>query len=370
MPAAAKSTTTDAVDAGPRAPSGRRGKPRVLVIIPALMPSVVIGALRPLTALEGDGELTLRVRKAQDWKVADIDWADVVVFYRNQERSDLDALYGARQAGKAVIYEIDDNFFEIGLGLPLGRWHRDPVRLHALKRFLQMANVVRVYSEALRDQAAAFGAPVDLIRSYFDRDLIHGLKPRAKRSSDPVRIAYATGRSADPALERAMMQALERITSDYGDGVEVTFWRKPPGVLGKRKTVTVMKPVPNYERFVQGFFQAGFDIGVAPVLDDVFHNSKTNNKYREYGGCGVAGIYSNVRLYRACVTHGENGLLADNTADSWTACFDALIKDASLRQRIAKAAREDVFTAYTFENAVSDWRRHLAFALDAVRRAS
>ena len=100
-----------------------------------------------------------RVRKAQDWKVADVAWSDVVVFYRNQERADLDALYGARQAGKAVIYEIDDNFFEISLGLPLGRWHRDPVRLHALKRFLQMADVVRVYSEALRDQAAAFGAP-------------------------------------------------------------------------------------------------------------------------------------------------------------------------------------------------------------------
>ena len=348
----------------------RSGKPRVLVIIPSLMPSVVIGALRPLAAIEGAGEITLRVRKAQDWKVADVAWSDVVVFYRNQERADLDALYGARQAGKAVIYEIDDNFFEISLGLPLGRWHRDPVRLHALKRFLQMADVVRVYSEALRDQAAAFGAPVDLIRSYFDRGLIQGLKVRSKRPGDPVRIAYATGRSADPALERAMMTALERVTAAHGDKVEVTFWRKPPGVLAKRRNVTVMKPVPNYEQFVQTFYQTGFDIGVAPVLDDVFHNSKTNNKYREYGGCGVAGVYSNVRLYRACVTHGENGLLADNTADSWTACLESLIQDTALRERIVKAAQADVFSAYTFENAVTDWRRHLQQALNAQARAA
>jgi glycosyltransferase involved in cell wall biosynthesis len=252
----------------------------------------------------------------------------------------------------------------------LGRWHRDPVRLHALKRFFQMADVVRVYSEALREQAIAFGAPVDLIRSYFDRGLIRRLKPRPKRAGDPVRIAYATGRSADPALERAMITALERVTATHGDRVEVTFWRKPPAALAKRRNVAVMKPVPSYERFVKTFYQTGFDIGVAPVLDDVFHNSKTNNKYREYGGCGVAGIYSNVRLYRACVTHGLNGLLADNTADSWTTCLESLIQDAALRQRIVKAAQGDVFSAYTFENAVTDWRRHLQQALTVAARAA
>jgi hypothetical protein len=341
-----------------------------LVIIPSLMPSVVIGALRPLSAIESAGDIALRLRRAQDWKIADVAWADVLVFYRNQERADLDALYSARQAGKAIIYEIDDNFFEISLGLPLGRWHRDPVRLHALKRFLQMSDVVRVYSEAMRDQAAAFGAPVDLIRSYFDRKLILGLKPRERRPGDPVRIAFATGRSADPALERAMMIALERVTETHGDRVEVSFWRKPPGVLAKRRNVAVMNPVPNYERFVQSFYQRGFDIGVAPVLDDVFHNSKTNNKYREYGGCGVAGVYSNVRLYRACVTHGENGLLADNTAESWTACLESLIRDTTVRERIVKAAQADVFSAYTFENAVTDWRRHLQQAISANTKAA
>jgi glycosyltransferase involved in cell wall biosynthesis len=332
----------------------------VVVIIPALMPSVVIGALRPLSAIEREGGIQLRVRKANDWTIPDINWCDVVVFYRNQEKADLDALYAARSVGKAVVYEIDDNFFEISLGLPLGRWHRDPTRLHALKRFMQMSHLVRVYSEALRDQAEQFAPEVDLIRSYFDRDLIKNVRQRARQADGPVRIAYATGRSADPALERAMMGALERVSTAFGPKVEISFWRKPPSNLAKRANIKVMKPLPNYDQFVHSFYRTGFDIGVAPVLDDVFHNSKTNNKYREYGGCGVAGIYSNVQLYRACVKQGENGLLADNTADSWYGCLASLISEKELRTNIAKQAQEDVFRHYSFENAVADWQRHLA----------
>lgn len=346
-----------------RAAPERRRKPRVLLIMPALMPSVVIGALRPLSALEADGELLLRPRKSSDWREADLAWADVVVFYRCQEREDLELLYAARQAGKGVIYEIDDNFFEISLGLPLGRWHRNPTRLHALKRFLQMASLVRVYSETLRDQAEKFGAPVALIRSYFDRDLIRGARPKAHKPGAPVKIAYATGRAPDPSLERAMMSALEQTARTFGDKVEITFWRKPPPSLKGHPAIRVLRPTPNYDRFVRSFYIEGFDIGLAPVADTPFYNSKTNNKYREYGGCGVAGVYSNVRLYRACVTDGQNGVLADNTPESWTQSLHRLVTAPELRASIARRAQEDVFAAYSFENAIADWRTHLGQVL-------
>ncbi|MGD9967839.1 MAG: glycosyltransferase [Hyphomonadaceae bacterium] len=343
--------------------SGKR-KLRVLTINPAMMPSVVIGALRPLAELEKTGEISLGVRLSRDWRKDDIDWADVVVFYRNQELTDVDALYLACERGKGVIYEIDDNFFEIPLDLPLGRFHREPRRLHALKRFLQYADLVRVYSQTMLQQTVQFGAPVELVRSYFDASLIAREKRRIPRPGEPVEIAFASGRSPDPGVERAMHQSLARLCDTHGDKVRITFWRKPPPGLEGRKQIRRRQPLANYDAFVRQFYKSGFDIGLAPVLDDAFHNSKTNNKYREYGGCGVAGIYSDVELYRACVTHRANGMLAENTPESWYACLAQLVQEPELRRSIAAAARSDVLQNYTFENAVSTWRLHLACVRD------
>jgi len=352
-----------------RAAAGQR-KMRVLTINPAIMPSVVIGVLRPLSRLEKEGAIALRVRLSRDWREDDIKWADTVIFCRNQDGGDVEALYQAHTAGKTIIYEIDDNFFEISLGLPLGRWHREPGRLHGLKRFLQYADLVRVYSEALRDQVVRFQAPVELIRSYFDAGIIEGLSRPRRRSGDPVRIAFASGRSPDPAMEHAMNASLARVCETYGKRVSITFWRKPPPTLARFEQVKAAKPVTHYERFVRDFYREGFDIGLAPVLDDVFHNSKTNNKYREYGGCGVAGIYSDVRLYRACVTHGVNGMLAANSVEAWSACLSELVEKPDLRDSITAAAREDVLENYTLSGAVESWRRHLFETAPALRRGA
>ena len=105
----------------------------------------------------------------------------------------------------------------------------------------------------------------------------------------------------------------------------------------------------HYDRYLRRFSRAGYDIGLAPLPDDAFYRSKTNNKFREYGASGIAGIYSHVNVYSDCVRHEVTGLLAANDADSWHDALVRLIEDETLRTRIQRQARQYVREHYAQE---------------------
>jgi hypothetical protein len=60
----------------------------------------------------------------------------------------------------------------------------------------------------------------------------------------------------------------------------------------------------------------GLDIGIAPLIDDVFNTGKSAIKYFEYSSNLVPGVYSDTVVYHDTVQHGITGLLA-KTQDEW-----------------------------------------------------
>lgn len=334
------------------------GRPlHVLVFAPSLIPSVVIGVLRPLVELEKRGEVKLKLRYSsiKVGSAKDIAWADVGVFCRNTEISDLEDLYELKRQDKRIIYEVDDNFEEIPLNTPIGIYHRKFFRLHALKRFCQLSDVTRVYSSRLKERVESHGANVRLIRSYFDASIIDGLPDPHKGSK--VKIAYPTGRVDDPRLEHMFFDALRQVLVKHRSKVEIHFWRKSlPVHLEGIEGVVVNRPVGSYEEFVKSFYSHGFDIGLAPLVDEPFFHSKSNNKYREFGGCKIAGVYSDMPPYSDCVVNQKTGLLVKNSVQSWVEAIEQLILNSELRDGIAANANADVLANYSFDNAVKCFR--------------
>jgi hypothetical protein len=332
----------------------------VLTILPGFIPSTIIGVLRPLAELERRGEIKLRLRlhNLPHFLSSDINWCDVAVFCRNCEINDLPTLYELKRKGKKVVYEIDDNFEEIPLTTDIGVYHRTFFRLHALKRFFALSDVSRIYSERMLQRAIAHGARPQTIRSYFDKTLISDLSKRA--SDGVIRIAYPTGRIDDRDLEERIFSAVRKVLDQYVGKVEFHLWRKDvPKQLSGVKGVVLNKGVRGYDNFIRSFFQAGFDIGLAPGIDTPFFHSKTNNKYREFGGCGIAGLYSNFLPYSNSVIQEHSGLLVGSSTKEWAAAIERLVLDDKLRSRIVKNAADDVFSNYTFESAVESWRKCL-----------
>jgi glycosyltransferase involved in cell wall biosynthesis len=344
---------------------------RTLVFAPGLLPSVVIGVLKPLVALENLGEVAVRLRFSSVRLFADndLEWCEVAVFCRNCEIADLEYLYQLKRLGKRVIYEVDDNFEEISLNTPIGIYHRSFYRLHALRRFFALADLTRVYSERMRLRGEAHGAKVRVVRSYFDANLIQGIPAPAK--GGVIKIAYPTGRIDDPRLEAMFYEALRQVLLTFQGRIELHLWRKScPSQLTGVPGVVLNPGVRSYEAFVKSFYAQGFDIGLAPLVDEPFFHSKSNNKYREFGGCAVAAIYSDMPPYADCVVHEETGLLVENTVEAWVQAIGRLIGDRELRNVIARNARSDVERNFNFQNAVASFRQILSEVQSASPRRS
>jgi hypothetical protein len=126
---------------------------------------------------------------------------------------------------------------------------------------------------------------------------------------------------------------------------------------------------PDYDRFFREFASAGFDIGLAPLTDDVFHRAKSNNKYREYAAARIAGVYSDVEVY-SCVADGRTGLLVSNREGSWLRALSRLIEDEALRARIQEQAYLDAREHYGLEKTQEVWLRHLREVIAAGRAAA
>ncbi len=329
-------------------------QPNVLFISEQLIPSSVIAVVKPFLELQKQNKLKFTIRYTNHYKESDIEACDIIVLCRQFYPNNLTIIELARKHNKKIIYDIDDNFFELSVDNPLGQYHRHPMHLYGLTEMIKNADAVRVYSHPMKEIADKYNSNVHLVKSYFDFSMIADLK---RTEHDKIRIVYATSRGKNDTLAKIYLSAVARILDEFEDKVEFYAFGQIPDELKDFDNTIKLPYKPNYSQFIRFFYSYSFDIGLAPLINDRFHNSKTNNKFREYGAMGVCGVYSDVPIYSECVTHGVNGMLVDNSSESWYIAIKQLITDKELRQKIRRNAAEDVKKYYSMENTCNDWQR-------------
>jgi glycosyltransferase involved in cell wall biosynthesis len=91
---------------------------------------------------------------------------------------------------------------------------------------------------------------------------------------------------------------------------------------------------------------ARMDIGIMPLVDGPWERGKCGYKLIQYMASGLPVVASPVGVNVDIVRQGENGYLATDGAD-WEDALQWLVKDASLRQRMGNAGREQVEREYS-----------------------
>ncbi len=326
-------------------------RPRILAVLPGFIPSTMITVVKPLVNLHRAGRIVARIVLEQQAGRKDVDWADAIVFCRNTDPRHAPLLAAARSRGTPLIYDLDDNLFELPPDCEGLSGMRETSRQAMLEEYLRAAALVRVYAQPLADRVAALNPRVVQVFAPVDLSLVPPL--RETRPSGPIKIVYATSRTQD-ALCELFWPALERIVSRYAGRIEVHFWGcRPPrpasGCPAAPPNIRHHGLICQYDRYLRRFSRAGYDIGLAPLPDDVFYRSKTNNKFREYGAAGIAGIYSHNAVYSQCVQNEVSGLLVANGTDHWHRAIERMIEDEALRTRIQQQARRYVREHYSQE---------------------
>ncbi|GAB2799853.1 glycosyltransferase [Dyella kyungheensis] len=267
-----------------------------------------------------------------------------------------------RRAGGRYALYLDDNFWECDATPELQAFFAAPSRLHALDEFVRHATVVVVNSgflaERMRRRFPALN--ISVVPAHFDFSLIADEPPAAITSDAPLRVGYA-GTTRGAAFDAAV-EAIRRLLAKYPGRIEFEFIGFVPEALRDLDGVTVIDGHADYGQFLELKQARRWHVGLAPLLSSPFAQAKTNNKYREYGALGIAGIYSNVEPYASSVDNGVDGLLVDDSVDAWFGAIERLLLDREACVRMGRRARMQVRERHDVDRVAAMWNETLSAA--------
>ncbi len=324
---------------------------KVLFVCSGLIPSAKLGVVKPLLELQKDKKLTFHmVHERQYYNGLSLKY-DVVVMCRAISKNAYEIALDVLNCGKKLIYELDDNFFSIPTETVIGRYHRYPINIFYHIEILKLASVVRVYSSLLHERIIKYNKNVILVNTYFDSDFVNEVNKKSNLNSE-LRILYATSRN-DDSLKLIFEPALLYILNTR-ENVVLHIWGAVENKISHPR-IKYYAFEASYELYLKKIISQNYVLALAPMIDDEFYNSKTNNKYREYGGMGIAGIYSNVSLYNTCINNNVNGLLVSNNVAEWSSAIQLLLDNSDLRRSIEENARLDIKDNYSFSSYKNKW---------------
>ncbi|HKW79428.1 MAG TPA: glycosyltransferase [Casimicrobiaceae bacterium] len=318
------------------------GAPRALLIADSDIPTT-----RLLARELGEGFAGLELRIAPDLFGAAVEGRPVVVSRLCYPRYSWLPHRLAGMGGR-YAYFIDDNFWEITSAIDprLARFFRHPATLATLDSFVRHAAVVLTWSRPLRDFVAArfAEARVEFVAPGFDvaRAEALGRQAAAATGADDgaIRIGYPT--TPRPGVSELIVAVVEHFLRVRGQAVIFEFIGWLPEALDGLPNVTFHPWIGDYDRYLEFKIGRRWHIGIAPLPGGGFERYKTDNKYREYGGCRIPGVYSDVSPFRESVDNARTGLLVADSPQAWIAALERLIDSPSLRVSIAEAAFDDV----------------------------
>lgn len=269
--------------------------------------------------------------------------------------------------GRPYAYFIDDNFWELAPEVDphLALFYGHPYVRRTLDDFVTRASLCIVMSRRLGRYIEARHPAVRTayLVPGFDINYVAEVArsmPLSTKPATQIRIGYPTSRRTN--VTSLLIPVVEALVRQYPHNLQFEFVGWAPEALMRLSNVRLYPHVDDYEAFLALMLSLRWDIAIAPLIGESFETYKTNVKYREYGGCGIAGAYSRVPPYSDYVEDGVTGLLVDNTVDAWVRALRRLIDDGALRQRIVDGAHADIaarLNQRTAELQLRAWLEHL-----------
>lgn len=279
-----------------------------------------------------------------------LDYFDVFVFQRQWSPPMPGVIEQVKASGKLIVGELDDDFWHLHPDSPaLGFWYGDDkIRLMGMEDCLRRYHKLTTTTKTLAGVLKQFNRDIVILPNQLPSE--HWRVKHEPRENGRLIVGWAGGEPHKADMD-LLAGTMEQILDEF-DNVEFHVAGMKTYPFRPRPEIKALTPVPveQYPKLL-----AGFDVGLAPLIDSPFNRSKSDLKYVEYSKVGVPAVYSKVGPYVGAVKHGETGFLADNTKD-WLKYVRRLIVDADLRRSIADSARA-VAEQRTIEKNIHLWEQ-------------
>lgn len=309
------------------------------------IPSAVLGVMKPMQFLMDSEHVAFEFVESTHLNKNHLVQSDIIICIRGSERLELRIMQEAKRLGKYLIYFLDDDLLNVpdiassSLYFKNGQV-RDTILsimkcCHSL--WTTNKNIALKYND-LFDKSVVVDAPAIILPR--EPDSVSG-------PARPVSIGFAGSVDHAGFLQTLLKEPLLEIKRLFPDVAIEFIGAKPLFVEQAGFThFSYMAGYDDYNRFIGS---RHWDIGLAPLPDGDFYRCKYFNKYIEYAGKRIAGIYSHVEPYTFVVEEGRNGLLVNNDPDDWFRAIRRLVEDVARRREIAERGFADVNENYSLK---------------------
>lgn len=245
----------------------------------------------------------------------------------------------AKKIGAAMIYDLDDNLFELDDQFEKRMYAE---KLEAVRASLQAADQVWCSTPNLAANSAGIsGAHILLMPNALDPGLWVGASGRALADGPVSRLLYMGTRThaADLDLLNEAMALLERRTPGRYK-LDVIGVSSHYDELPWLEVLAIPSHVgASYPAFVHWLCrQDARRLGVAPLLRSRFNDSKSNIKVLDYAALGMPALVSDVPAYSS-LRADMDCMKVDNTALAWAAGIERACSDEVLTSKVLSSAK-------------------------------
>jgi hypothetical protein len=268
---------------------------------------------------------------------------DIVVIVKHFQ-SVASRMAGARPGARFVFDTADIRF----LRTPAGRvdLYSDPEAGRHYRRFLRSMHAL-ILSNPL--QHGDF-ADLDLVKAEIARPVLNRRYRTSYAHSGPIRLVWQGYRENLPVMQR-LHPIVHRLRGETGLDIQLVY--------DTNQRACAEGPIRYSEWRIERWDRvlAEADVGVViKPLDDPFQQRKSTAKVVSYMAAGLPVVCTPSEADRRVIAHGQTGFFASGDHD-WTERLRELVTDASLRERIGRAARRDAMERYGADRIASDYLR-------------
>lgn len=273
-------------------------------------------------------------------------WLDKLRFYNTLDQYDIFHIHRKlfspmefwfiRQKAKRIIYDFDDALMYRSSGF------KKPYSFSRRIKFAYMmgrVDFVIAGNQFLKAEVLPYNTNVEVIPTSIDLSR-YSLKEDV-RGEGPITIGWL-GSSSTLKYLKSLVPTFERIYQRYP-----CFQLKMvcDQFLESSQVPVIKKKWSSEEEEAD---LKSFDIGVMPLVDDLWARGKCGLKIVQYYGVGVPAVCTPVGMNRDIVENGVNGFWAQ-TEEEWMSSLLKLMQDEKLRREMGRVGRKRVAEAYCLE---------------------
>ena len=275
-------------------------------------------------------------------------WCDLILFGRECYSQGWDLLCEAKKQKKKVVYESDDNLFNVPVTNPAYRVYGQRDVQESIAQFLREADVLSVSIPTLKEYYSKFNKNIVVLPNCIFPPFYES---EEKMTRDKFTIGWA-GSATHAEDLRDLPFIIEQFQND---SIEFVFMGWTPEDCKNFQNVKGVAGTSDVFEYFENYGKQNFDIVLAPLANMNFNGYKSNIRILEAWVSGYPVIASRSFEYERSVTSKVNGLLAKRFID-WVNCIRMLKNDKKLRESL----RENGFQ----EGLKYDIRRNFQLWMD------